>query len=145
MAAGAVSNQPDVYQIANGDNLCVTVNGNIGQGTPLSLTACQETQPQGWVLYTRPNGATPPVYGGNREPVYYWHGRQRYCWYEDGWNGGGWYVCGRNETNGQGWGGDGWWPGIPGGGFRPSIRPNFRPITRPTRRPSYPSNNEANQ
>jgi hypothetical protein len=25
--------------------------------------------------------------------VFYWHGR-RYCWYDDGWNGPGWYWCG---------------------------------------------------
>lgn len=42
-----------------------------------------------------------------------------YCWYDDGWNGPGWYWCGQYLTSGIGWGGGyGWhhWRGgHPGG------------------------------
>jgi hypothetical protein len=37
-----------------------------------------------------------------------------YCWYDDGWNGPGWYWCGQYLTSGIGWGGGyGWhhWQG----------------------------------
>jgi hypothetical protein len=48
-----------------------------------------------------------------------WLGRH-YCWYDDGWNGPGWYWCGQYLTSGIGWGGGyGWhhWRGgHPGGG-----------------------------
>jgi hypothetical protein len=37
-----------------------------------------------------------------------WEG-QDYCWYDNGWNGAGWYVCGSEKRRGSGWGGpDGW-------------------------------------
>jgi len=32
---------------------------------------------------------------------YLWGGRQ-YCWYDDGWNGPGWYWCGNYLTSGIG-------------------------------------------
>jgi hypothetical protein len=49
---------------------------------------------------------------------YVWGGR-RYCWYDDGWNGPGWYWCGRYLTPGFGWGGGVGWRGWGGrGGFR---------------------------
>jgi Chaperone of endosialidase len=45
-----------------------------------------------------------------------------YCWYDDGWNGPGWYWCGYGANVGTGWGGGyGWhhWRGgHPGGGAR---------------------------
>ena len=53
-----------------------------------------------------------------------WGGRN-YCWYEDGWNGPGWYWCGEYLRPGFGWGGGwgwhnwhhhGWHPGGPMGG-----------------------------
>lgn len=40
--------------------------------------------------------------------VYYGH---RYCWYEDGWRGPGWYWCGYAYRRGWGWGGPGGWRG----------------------------------
>src|SRR5882762_6955857 len=53
---------------------------------------------------------------------YVWGGR-RYCWYDDGWNGPGWYWCGRYLTPGFGWGGGGGWRGWGrGGGFRGGFR-----------------------
>ena len=36
---------------------------------------------------------------------YYWGGH-RWCWYDDGWNGEGWYWCGRYLVPGIGWGSD---------------------------------------
>jgi hypothetical protein len=47
-----------------------------------------------------------------------WLGRH-YCWYDDGWNGPGWYWCGYAFRRGLGWGGGyGWhgWRGGHGGG-----------------------------
>ena len=42
-----------------------------------------------------------------------------YCWYDDGWNGPGWYWCGQYLTSGIGWGGGygwhHWHGGHPGG------------------------------
>ena len=36
--------------------------------------------------------------------VFDWHGR-RYCWYDDGWHGPGFYWCGYARRHGLGWGG----------------------------------------
>ena len=62
-----------------------------------------------------------------------WGGR-RYCWYNFGWRGAGWYQCGFERRRGLGWGGPlGWrgWrrPGQPSIG-RPS-RPSRPGIQRP--------------
>ena len=43
-----------------------------------------------------------------------WLGRN-YCWYDDGWNGPGWYWCGQYLTSGIGWGGGYGWHGWHGG------------------------------
>ena len=32
-------------------------------------------------------------------------GGRKHCWYEDGWNGPGWYWCGYATRKGKGWGG----------------------------------------
>jgi hypothetical protein len=57
---------------------------------------------------------------------YVWGGR-RYCWYDDGWNGPGWYWCGRYLVPGLGWGGGVGWRGWGrGGGFRGGGRGGFR-------------------
>lgn len=42
---------------------------------------------------------------------------QNYCWYDDGWNGPGWYVCESEWYQGYGWGGPYGWNGW-GGGHR---------------------------
>ena len=57
---------------------------------------------------------------GLTEPVQiYVYGGRRYCWYDDGWNGEGWYWCGYQFRRGFGYGGGvgfrGW---RGGGGFR---------------------------
>jgi len=42
--------------------------------------------------------------------VFVWHGR-RYCWYDDGWQGPGFYWCGYARRHGLGWGGGAGWHG----------------------------------
>jgi hypothetical protein len=42
--------------------------------------------------------------------AYVWGGKE-YCWYDDGWNGPGWYVCGQYTVRGVGWGGGAGWHG----------------------------------
>jgi hypothetical protein len=46
--------------------------------------------------------------------VYFWSGH-RYCWYDDGWQGPGWYWCGYPWRDGIGWGGPFGWRGWRGG------------------------------
>jgi hypothetical protein len=41
----------------------------------------------------------------------YSYGGNDYCWYDDGWNGPGWYVCGQYTVRGVGWGGASGWHG----------------------------------
>ena len=53
-----------------------------------------------------------------------WRGR-RYCWYDGGWRGAGWYRCGYRLRHGLGWGGPVGWHG-----WR---RPGHRPVARPPR------------
>jgi hypothetical protein len=36
---------------------------------------------------------------------------QSYCWYDEGWNGAGWYQCGYAKRRGYGWGGPMGWHG----------------------------------
>jgi hypothetical protein len=44
-------------------------------------------------------------------------GGQQYCWYDDAWQGPGWYWCGHAWRTGYGWGGGyGWRGGHAGGG-----------------------------
>jgi hypothetical protein len=47
--------------------------------------------------------------GAITEPVQFFFGGRNYCWYEDGWQGPGWYWCGYAYRPGFGWGGPiGW-------------------------------------
>jgi hypothetical protein len=39
------------------------------------------------------------------EHVQYRYGGRRHCWYDDGWNGRGWYWCGYAHRHGHGYGG----------------------------------------
>ena len=48
---------------------------------------------------------------------YYSLDDQNYCWYDDGWQGPGWYWCGYESDVGAGWGGPYGWNGW-GGGHR---------------------------
>jgi hypothetical protein len=46
---------------------------------------------------------------------YYSFGNSDFCWYDDGWQGAGWYLCGDEWSNGFGWGGPYGWNGWGGG------------------------------
>src|ERR1700730_16106482 len=59
------------------------------------------------------------------ETVQFTWGGRRYCWYNAGWRGPGWYWCGYRLRRGLGWGGPVGWHG-----WR---RPGHRPIARPPR------------
>ena len=59
--------------------------------------------------------------------VFLWQGH-RYCWYDDGWQGPGFYWCGYARRHGLGWGGGagwhGWQQGVqPEGGKREGRKP----------------------
>ena len=49
------------------------------------------------------------------ERVQYIWGGYNYCWYDDAWNGPGWYWCGYAFNNGYGWGGGYGWHNWRGG------------------------------
>ena len=93
--------RPNVFAIANADGLCVTVGGQIGQGAALVLAQCEENDHQGWLRSTPP----APAGGGAGGEEIYWYSGHRYCWYDGGWHGAGWYWCGENSHQGIGWGG----------------------------------------
>jgi hypothetical protein len=44
------------------------------------------------------------------EAAHMWND-QSYCWYDEGWNGAGWYQCGYAGRRGYGWGGPMGWHG----------------------------------
>lgn len=48
---------------------------------------------------------------------YVWGGRS-YCWYDNGWQGAGFYRCGYAWRRGWGWGGPAGWHGWGRGGYR---------------------------
>jgi hypothetical protein len=52
--------------------------------------------------------------------VFVWQGR-RYCWYDDGWQGPGFYRCGYAKRHGLGWGGGAGWHG-----WRQGVQPERR-------------------
>ena len=106
-------NKPDVLAIVNPDGFCVTVDGpKIERRTPLILAQCDDLDSQGWVSgeTARPTPvAAPGVPGGYRdgygayaEPEYYWNAGHRYCWYDEGWHGAGWYSSQRMQIRALG-------------------------------------------
>jgi len=68
------------------------------------------------------------------EKAQFFWGGYNYCWYDDAWNGPGWYYCGYAWNQGLGWGGGfGWhnwhrggpgWGGHPGFGPHPAFGPH---------------------
>jgi hypothetical protein len=62
------------------------------------------------------------------EKVQFMWGGKRYCWYDAGWRGPGWYWCGYRLRRGLGWGGPVGWHGWRRPGHRPGVhRPGIRP------------------
>ena len=60
--------------------------------------------------YPPPAYPPPVVVAPPPGPAYpYFWGGQRYCWYDDAWNGPGWYYCGYAWRQGLGWGGPYGW------------------------------------
>ena len=53
-------------------------------------------------------GASPAAKSMVEQAQFYWNDQQ-YCFYEDGWHGPGWYVCGYAWRRGYGWGGGRGW------------------------------------
>ena len=41
----------------------------------------------------------------------FFYGPHKYCWFDSGWNGAGWYYCGVNWRRDYGWGGNAGWLG----------------------------------
>jgi hypothetical protein len=74
---------------------------------------------------TRAEAGPLPAFGGLgaasdavaiTENVQYFFGGRNYCWYDDGWQGPGWYWCGYRWRRGHGWGGGHNFHGWGGGG-----------------------------
>ena len=51
------------------------------------------------------------------EAAHMWGG-ESYCWYDNGWKGPGWYLCGYAKRRGYGWGGPHGWHGWGMGPYR---------------------------
>ncbi|MCL2714584.1 MAG: hypothetical protein FWD68_08410 [Alphaproteobacteria bacterium] len=68
-------------------------------------------------------GATAGVIAGAAvgDPGYFYGGRQ-YCWYDDAWQGPGYYWCGYAWRRGAGWGGPAGWRGWHRGGGGHAVR-----------------------
>ena len=62
------------------------------------------------------------------EKAQFFFGGRNYCWYDNGWQGPGFYWCGYAFRTGLGWGGGAGWHGWRrgGGGGRPRRRPRWR-------------------
>jgi hypothetical protein len=100
--------------------LCVTVDSaKAGPRTPLVLAQCDDLKSQAWApgdmaRPARPRARESASRGGGgyaefAEAEYYWFEGHRYCWYDEGWRGPGWYWCGYSVNKGVGWGGPiGW-------------------------------------
>ena len=79
--------------------------------------------------WTQPGAAAPySIYEGS----VIWRGH-KYCRYDEGWNGAGWYRCGFESRKGQGWGGPKGWKGAarkpPGSGAWFELPPPTPPVS----------------
>ncbi len=108
----------NTFSIVSGGQ-CVTVDApEGGRRAPLVLKDCDQSPQQAFTT----GNTERPVYVANSpgsfaavsSPVtendeFYVYGGRRYCWYDGGWHGNGWYQCGNHQTQGVGWGGPiGW-------------------------------------
>jgi hypothetical protein len=85
-------------------NFKMTLAGAVIAG--LGLVGSAQAAPVGLLDGSRAAMGNPSIV----EPAHIW-GNQNYCWYEDGWNGAGWYQCGSVWQKGFGWGGPYGWHG----------------------------------
>jgi hypothetical protein len=115
------------YRINVASKMCITIDGGDAvDGAPMVMAECVDAASQGWQLDVP---SCKPKYGSYAEPVYYWYRGHRTCWYDDGWNGKGWYWCGEERNRGAGWvGGAGWLWWYWWGGST-TWRPTWRPTT----------------
>ena len=64
-----------------------------------------------------------------------WQGH-KYCWYDSGWNGAGWYRCGFDKKARRGWGGPKGWAGAagrqPSSGAWFELPPPAPPVSAPS-------------
>jgi len=110
--------EPSLISVVAPSGLCVTVDGaKAGPRTPLMLAQCDDLKSQAWIPGDLARPARPRAqesasrsgYAEFAEAEYYWFEGHRYCWYDGGWRGPGWYWCGDNLNKGVGWGGPiGW-------------------------------------
>ncbi len=56
-----------------------------------------------------PVGGSSPAPASLIEQAQFFFNDQQYCFYDDGWRGPGWYVCGSPWRRGYGWGGGREW------------------------------------
>jgi hypothetical protein len=56
-----------------------------------------------------------PTLRQDAQVLFYPYAGRRYCWYDYGWSGPGWYWCGYAGRRGYGWGGGYGWRGWRGG------------------------------
>ena len=108
-------NDRSLISVVAPSGLCVTVAGaDAGPRTPLMLAQCDDMKSQGWLVNDLARPAPPRAperTGGSADSAdeYYWFEGHRYCWYDIGWRGPGWYWCGYGLNKGIGWGGPiGW-------------------------------------
>src|ERR1041385_1770189 len=87
----------------------------------LITTGSATHQASGMPLNNGVSSAADEVAVVEKTQVYFYGGR-RWCWYDDGWNGPGYYWCGQYLVPGLGWGGGLGWHGWGRGGFRGGFR-----------------------
>lgn len=84
-------------------SVAVILAATLGAGTMLSAPA--QAAPAGAPGHI---GIAADQLNPVENAQYVYRGR-RYCWYEGGWNGRGWYLCGSATRRGYGWGGPHGW------------------------------------
>ena len=131
---------PSVFSIVNPAGLCITVDGNIGPGAPLILSQCMEMPNQGWTNRQVVQNQRVRYQQNFSEPQYYYRGGSRYCYYDDAWNGAGWYTCGSQRSRGVGYGGPRFWNNwyYPGQVYRAPVGGGGGTTFIPTQSPNLP-------
>jgi len=138
----------------DGDVLSALCRRGDGAYSPSSIEIPDIVNIDGVLQYAEsgppPVGEPPPDMG---EETFFYNG-DSYEWYDDGWNGPGFYIVGYQFRRGHGYGGGEGWHGwrrhrhdfhphgaFPGGRreFRPGAHPEFHPSQRPQFQPgSHP-------